>query len=238
MQGIGMKTASVLGELRKMLDGDVLAVGDKLPSERALAQRLSCSRETLRHALGVLETENEIWRHVGQGTFRGPRPANAPLRENMIVHASSVEEFVRARLLVEPVITAEAARRASASDIERLKGCIAAGRAGRDHFECQKADDAFHRLIAEVAKNPVLLSFLMFLSDARRRSAWQTQWDRTYRHLGISQFTRQHSDQHEHIVQAIKDNDPHAAEVAMRNHLHTVIDALQAPPGSPQFSGS
>ena len=231
-----MKASSALAELRKLLDSDEIAVGAKLPSERDLAQRLSCSRQTLRQALSVLERENEIWRHVGQGTFRGARPATAPLRENMIVHATSVEEFVTARYLIEPVVAAEAARHASSSDVERLSACVAAGRAGRDHFECQKADDVFHRTIAEVAKNAILLSVLTFLSDARRRSAWQTQWDRTYRHLGIDEFTQQHSNQHQSIVDAIQINDPRSAEAAMRTHLDTIILALQSPPGSPRFS--
>lgn len=231
-----MKTSNVVEELRNLLSRDEIAIGDKLPPERNLAKRMSCSRETLRRALYVLEAENEIWRHVGQGTYKGPRPATAPLRENMIVHATSVEEFVTARYLVEPVVAAEAARRAMPTDVERLNMCVAAGRAGRDRFECQRADDVFHRTIAEVAKNPILLSVLTFLSDARRRSAWQTQWDRTYRHLGIDEFTRQHSDQHQCIVDAIEVNDPLAAETAMQTHLDTIIEALQTPPGSPRFS--
>jgi len=154
----------------------------------------------------------------------------------MIVQATSVEEFVTARHLIEPVVAAEAARRASSSDVERLNACITAGRTGRDRFDCQQADDVFHRTIAEVAQNPILLSVLTFLSLARRRSAWQTQWDRTYRHLGIEEFTRQHSDQHQSIVDAIRINDPPSAESAMRNHLDTIILALQSPPGAPRFS--
>lgn len=212
-------------------------MGEKLPSERKLAERLYCSRETIRRAFSVLEGENKLWRHVGQGTFRGPRPGTAPLREKLLVHATSVEEFVNARYLIEPVVAAEAARHATTSDVERLNACVVSGRIGRDRFECQKADDVFHRTVAEVAKNPVLFSILNFLSDTRRRSAWQTQWERTYRHLGIEEFTQQHSDQHQCVVDAIAENDPNGAEVAMRSHLRTIIAALQKAPGSPKFSG-
>ncbi|KZM47918.1 FCD domain-containing protein [Labrenzia sp. OB1] len=230
------KTSHALAELRNLLDGYAPEMGDRLPPERELARRLTCSRETLRNALSILEDENEVWRHVGQGTFRGPRPGAAPLRENLLVQATSVEEFVNARYLIEPVIAAEAARRASPSDIMRLNSCVAAGRNGRDRFECQKADDVFHRTIAEVAKNPILFSFLTFLSDARRRSAWQSQWDRTYRHLGIEEFTGQHSNQHQRIVASIEAGNDSAAETAMREHLTTIILALQTAPGSPKFS--
>lgn len=165
-----------------------LAVGDRLPPERVLAQQFSCSRETLRRAILVLEHENEIWRHVGQGTFYGPRPVTALLRESLTVQATSVQELVQARYLIEPVVAAEAARRATVLDIAKLNECIAVGRHGPDRFECQKADDIFHQTIATVARNPILSSILTFLSEARRRSSWQSQWDRTYRHIGIKEF--------------------------------------------------
>lgn len=229
------QSTRVLAELRKLIDREEFVAGERLPPERELATLLSCSRETVRRALAVLESENEVWRHVGQGTFRGGRPAAAPLRDAMIVHATSVEDFVSARCLIEPVVAAEAAQRARRPDIERLKACVAAGRAGKDRFECQKADDVFHRTIAEVAKNPILTSVLSFLSDTRRRSIWQTQWDRTYRHLGMEEFTQRHSDQHSEIVNALEAKDPRAAETQMSEHLETIRVALQSPPGSQKF---
>lgn len=230
------KTSTALSLLRELLHTDEVEVGDRLPAERVLAQRLSCSRETVRRALLVLEKENEIWRHVGQGTFYGPRPDAIPLRESLLVQVTTVQELVQARYLVEPVIAAEAARNATAADIARLKECISLGRAGHDRFECQQADDIFHRTIAEVAKNRILYSILTFLSEARRRSTWQSQWDRTYRHIGIDEFKGQHSDQHQRIVSAINNRDPEAAEVEMRAHLRTIIEALQLTPGSPRLS--
>lgn len=232
------KAATALARLRQFVRTGELAVGDRLPPERILAQRFSCSRETVRRAILVLEQENEIWRHVGQGTFYGPRPATAPLRESLTVQATSVQELVQARYLIEPVVAAEAARRATTLDIAKLNECIAVGRDGPDRFECQKADDTFHQTIATVARNPILSSILTFLSEARRRSSWQSQWDRTYRHIGIKEFKRQHSDQHQRIVDAIEHHDPKVAEAEMRNHLGAIIEALQLAPGSPQFSNS
>ena len=229
------KTSTALALLRDLLRTGGVNVGDRLPSERVLAKQFSCSRETLRHALNVLEEENEIWRHVGQGTFYGPRPRAAPLRESLVVQATTVHELVQARYLIEPVVAAEAARRATATDIMKLNECVSAGRAGHDRFACQQADDIFHQTIAEVAKNPILLSILTFLSEARRRSTWQIQWDRTYRRIGIKEFKGQHSDQHQRIVVAIEKKDSLAAESAMRAHLETIIKALQLAPGTPKL---
>ena len=229
------RASEVLALLRAYLFASGVAVGDKLPAERLLAKQFSCSRETVRRAILVLENENEVWRHVGQGTFYGPRPDLAPLKESLLLQATSVQELVHARYLIEPSVAAEAARRATTADIARLNECVMLGRTGPDRFECQQADDNFHLTVARVARNPILHSILTFLSEARRRSTWQTQWDRTYRHIGIEEFKGQHSNQHQRIVSAIKDQDPKAAETEMRNHLKAIIEALQLAPGSPQF---
>ena len=59
---------------RLMQDGDYV-VGDRLPSEPALAKRLGISRPTLREALRLLEDEGAIVRRHGVGTFVAqPRP--------------------------------------------------------------------------------------------------------------------------------------------------------------------
>ena len=233
-----IKAATALTRLRKFLRTAGFAVGDRLPPERVLAQQFSCSRETLRRAILVLEQENEIWRHEGQGTFYGPRPVTAPLKENLLVQATSVQELVQARYLIEPVVAAEAARRATKLDIAKLNECVADGRDGPDRFECQKADDRFHQTIAMVARNPILSSILTFLSEARLRATCQSQWDRTYRHIGIEEFKGPHSAQHQRIVDAIERHDSEAAEAEMHLHLEAKIEALQLAPGSPQFSNS
>jgi DNA-binding FadR family transcriptional regulator len=43
--------------------------GAKLPTERALAERLGVSRNVIRRALSVMETEGRVVRRVGSGTY-------------------------------------------------------------------------------------------------------------------------------------------------------------------------
>src|SRR5436190_16375656 len=70
------------GQVRALLDEGLrsgrFAPGSKLPTERALAANLGTSRAAIRHALGVLEREGIITRHVGRGTFiAGPSAESA-----------------------------------------------------------------------------------------------------------------------------------------------------------------
>lgn len=61
--------------LRRLIEDGAYTLGDRLPSEPALAQRLGISRPTLREALRLLEDDGVIVRRHGVGTFvAAPRP--------------------------------------------------------------------------------------------------------------------------------------------------------------------
>lgn len=69
--------------LRNCIVGGVLKDGERMPSEKELAEAFKVSRITARRALHDLSTENLVARHRGRGTFVSyryrPQPVNAPL---------------------------------------------------------------------------------------------------------------------------------------------------------------
>ena len=69
------KTLSALESLKNDLHRGQYQLGERLPSERTLCEKLGLSRSGLRKVLSHLEAEDLIWRHVGRGTFAGPRPS-------------------------------------------------------------------------------------------------------------------------------------------------------------------
>lgn len=224
--------AIVEAQLRRFLTEDMPPGETRLPDERSLAHKFDCSRETLRKALDVLEAEGLLWRHVGQGTFLGVRPGHLPIRETVLVEGATPRDVMAARLLLEPQVAAEAARHAGPEEVVLLRRRVAQGRRARALSECEAVDDAFHRAIAAVSGNPVLAGFLSFLSGARRRIAWQREWDRTYRRIGVEEFRTLHSDQHDAIVQAVAEGTPERAEAAMRRHLRRIEAAMAPASGS------
>ncbi|GGE28097.1 transcriptional regulator, GntR family [Gemmobacter megaterium] len=221
------RLTDILPALRHAMERHAPVAGDRLPAERDLAAELGCSRQTLRAGLAILEQDAEIWRHVGQGTFRGPRPLGHPVRESLLIEVRSPAQIMRARLLIEPPIAAEAARTAGAAERRYLSMLADDARAATTRAACEQADARFHRGIAEVADNPILLGVLDHLSGARRRAVWQREWDRTYRQVGVAEFTGPHSDQHTAIVDAIAAADAQRAQSAMRSHLETIERAMR-----------
>ncbi|MGG1679336.1 GntR family transcriptional regulator [Neobacillus sp. NRS-1170] len=57
------------GKILDDIESGKLKHGDKLPSERELAEQFQISRMTARHTLSVLEREGVVERRVGAGTF-------------------------------------------------------------------------------------------------------------------------------------------------------------------------
>jgi DNA-binding FadR family transcriptional regulator len=208
--------------LWQVLEERAPASGDRLPPERQLTALVGCSRETLRAALAMLEAEGEIWRHVGQGTFRGRAPLGRPVKDRLLLEATTPAELMDARRLLEPQVAAAAAERRRPEDIALLRQRVAEGRAARDRAACERADDAFHQSIAQVTRNPLLIALLRHFSGARCRAVWQREWDRTYRRVGVEEFTRVHGDHHAAVVEAIAAADAAGAHRAMAHHLQAV----------------
>lgn len=219
--------AGVLSTLRDDLNRKGIAPGDRLPSERDLSRQLGCSRETLRRVLAEMERTGDVWRHVGQGTFYGARPLGHSIQEGILVKSATPLQLMQARRTVEPSIVAEAARLATSRDIAYLTDLVRRGERATSRADCEQLDAAFHRGIAEVTGNPILLGLLDSLASARRHAAWQRQWEITYRRLGVMEFTSRHSAQHQAIVDGIAQHDPEVASAAMVVHLDTIFVAMQ-----------
>lgn len=84
--------------IRRM--GSEYAVGDQLPTEHALCEEFSVSRETIREALAGLEGRDLIRRRRGQGTFLARLPENPPESR----YTGLVEDFTELGFDTESVV--------------------------------------------------------------------------------------------------------------------------------------
>ncbi len=221
MQGFDPKRGSAdlaLDELRRLLRDDGLAPGVRLPTERALADRLGINRATLRKALARLEMEGAIVRHVGRGTFvSAPPEASKATGEN-----ASPIELMEARLVLEPAIAREAALRARKEDLERLEMCLIRSETS-DEFEAfEEWDIAFHRALADATQNAVF-TMVMEMMRTMRSTA---EWDRLKRASFNPALRDRYRIEHRAIFMALESRDPAAAATATVQHMQTVYSAI------------
>ncbi|MBI3452729.1 MAG: FadR family transcriptional regulator [Rhodospirillales bacterium] len=216
------RLAPTLDRLRQLIDTGI-GRGSRLPPERELAQRLEISRGTLRRALETLEAEGVIWRHVGQGTFVGLRPAGPD--NAAITRVTNPDEVMEARLAIEPHLARLAALHATAEDLARMENCLRKGDAATSIATYEAWDSRLHRAIAEAARNRMLLALFDALNAVRNDKIWGR--------LKTETLTRPrqegYSTHHRRLVAAIGHRDTAAAEQIMRTHLEAVRRDLLAP---------
>lgn len=212
-----------LTKLREIIDGNLIEIGQRLPTERKLAEQLGIGRRTVRRALDLLEQEGRIRRRQGQGTFvSSPEPAR---RESVVGHEfgafledASPVEFMEARLTVEPILAQLAAVRASKCDIEKLKALAEETRTATSASDYERADTEFHRRVAAAAKNDIFLSFFDALVSMRSDISWQQ--------LGENNrcFKQQatYASHHLEIANAIAAREGVQARSLMFNHLNDI----------------
>jgi DNA-binding FadR family transcriptional regulator len=197
-------------------------IGQRLPSERELAQSYAVSRPTVREALIALELDGLVEVRTGSGVYV---TAVAPRGGKAGAMDIGPFELLEARRAIESEACALAATRISDEEIEQLETLLAEmNSAADDAVAAEDADRRFHLLIANTTRNSAMLASVQMLWDARARSP-QTQLLSVKAHAaGVTPRI----DEHAAILQALKERNPGAARHAMRNHLSRVLDSLLA----------
>lgn len=207
-----------LSDLRQMINTGGINGDGRLPPERDLARILGVGRRVLRGALGVLEREGEVSRKQGRGTFvtAHGNGVDGPL-SGIFQHTNPLE-VMEVRLTVEPTIARLASLRASRCDIERLRDLVEETRTARDSETYRTADAAFHRRIAEAARNALFLAFYDSLQAFRHDESWErlSENGRCYKRQAV------YADDHREIFEAIAARDGERAQEAMYRHLSDV----------------
>ena len=212
--------SGVLTQLRALLAQPDCVEGDRLPPERQLAELLGATRNGLRKALATLEQEGRIWRHVGRGTFVGPRVASLTEDARSLAGRTSPADVMAARLAFEPSLARLAALHATANDIGRLERCAAECRGAEEWRVYETWDNRLHETVAELSGNTLLIALFETLNTVRRAVVWRRlRPPRTTPGPGADHHSHA---EHEALVEAIAHHDPEAAERAMRRHLESV----------------
>jgi DNA-binding FadR family transcriptional regulator len=216
------RSHAALVQLRAYLAQRDLPADSRLPPERELCEILGVSRGDVRKALAVLETEGQVWRHVGKGTFIGSGPIDEVVHVADIAARTNPADLMRARLILEPELAREAALHATPDDIAAMRDCLARSKAAETWRQYENFDNLLHRQVAEAARNTVLLGLFDALNSIRRAVVWGRLRPEPARPPANHHSFAEHG----LFVDAIEDRDLSGAEAAMRTHLQSVARHL------------
>ncbi|MGI9951514.1 FadR/GntR family transcriptional regulator [Moorellaceae bacterium AZ2] len=217
----------IVRQIKELIGDGNLKPGDRLPSERELAERLGVSRASVREALSALAAMGVISIRPGEGTFVQTVRNGAivePLAMALLMDRQAAVELLEAREALESEAAALAARRASAEDIEKLGEIIKEmERELENSLLGEETDVRFHLAIAEAAHNGVLARLMYTVSETMRQVLRDSR-RRLYEAPGNSEKLLE---QHKLIYQAIASRNSRAARRAMSQHLHFVVRELR-----------
>lgn len=204
---------AIVDHLRREISLGRIMPGDRLPSERKLADEYGVARETLRQALRILEGSGQIV--IQRGAAGGPvvqalsLDPEAMLRE-LRDRRDGIMELIEFRLVVEPAAAGLAAERRGETELQSMADAQADLQAANTRDEFRRADTAFHLAVADATRNPMLEQAI---EEARSLMFLPTDLV-PYDFVKDSSYTA-----HEHVLDAIRAGDREAAISAMAAHI-------------------
>lgn len=209
--------------LRAFLAEQGLDLNARLPPERELCAEIGLSRNKLRSALAQLESEGQIWRHVGRGTFFGPKPLTNLSDIEHLNQNSRPTDVIEARLAIEPQLTKLAALHANSSNFNEMRRCMRMSKLAREWRVYESWDNQFHQAVANATHNTVLISLFDMLNIVRRSTVWGQLRSNKLPPKDFPSFI-----EHDAIYDAIVKRDPERAATNMRLHLQSVQERVYA----------
>ncbi len=215
-------THKIISQIRTAVLKGKLQPGDRLPSEKELAEQFQVSKQSLREAMRALEQIGLITlkKGIGGGAFIvevNLEIVKESLTNYLYFKSLSIENLSEFRKLIEPYAAAKVAENINAKQLQELNELH---RSAIDHlkndqvFEASQDEFNFHRFIAKQTNNPLLYLILDFvesmLEDFKRLFVPNKAF-----YAEVFEF-------HEKIFEAISNRDGRRASDVMLAHVEQV----------------
>lgn len=213
----------VFEQLKDLIFRGHFKPGEKLMTERELAENLGVSRPTVREAINKLVVLRMVEHRQGQGTFVNvpASMADNPLVALMKEQDVTLEDLLEVRLGLECNAAALAAGRATEEDVLELESSLQAMRdAAREGKPGSDADISFHMAIAYASKNAVQVHIMRNLYDLLFYGITENLQQLYTEPVNSDRLL----DQHTEIFHAIRNHDSNGTFDAMKRHISFVLD--------------
>ena len=208
----------IMEEIKDIVKKGELKSGEKLPSERELADKLEVSRTSVREALKALTMLGLIESKHGEGNFIKSNFENSllePLSIVFLLIGSKNEDIIELRRIIEPEAAGLAAKNITESELRDLKEIMKELNNSLDAEICAQLDKKFHYKIAQASGNHLISTIMFSIS-----SLIEKYIDSSRIHNINKKVVKL---QHEEIYKALESRDSKKASEYVKKHLELGI---------------
>jgi GntR family transcriptional repressor for pyruvate dehydrogenase complex len=218
----------IYNKINDMICNGEFKPGQRLPPERALAERFDVSRPPVREAIIALEVMGLVEVRPGSGVYVQDSAGDESRKQPALPQdLPGPFEILEARMYFESEACALAAARISNSELQTLATLLASlekHNAASDAAAAEAVDRQFHQLIADASRNSAIGSTIDWLWGLRDRSEISARFHEALCEQGSKPTIEDHRD----ILSALMERNAEKARDAMQQHLKRVIDSLIA----------
>jgi GntR family transcriptional regulator, transcriptional repressor for pyruvate dehydrogenase complex len=207
---------AAIEQIKQYIVNENLEPGSRLPSERTLVEALGVGRSSIREALRILEIMGLVEVLPGKGVFVKALTGDLfmPLSDVLYTQGETLFHHFEARMVLEPAAAALAAKRATATDIDKMYKNLERFKqnlASENLVGLIQSDILFHRIVANATENRTI-EILMNTITRHDFQGWKASLRTKDRPLKTVS-------EHKKVIEAIAARDEKAARKAMHAHL-------------------
>lgn len=214
---------TLIAKINQLIE-EAMHPGDRLPSERELADSLGVSRTSIRQVLKVLESAGKLETRVGSGTYitqKGPLN-EIPLARRFTdtaIDKAFISQLIVARIAIETAVFTDSFDKITAAHTEELAALLqenANELASKSHSEEEGMDLSFESKVAAFGQNQILMNM-----QQQIHHLWMQSWQK-FGHVP-DQRSILHQE-HLDILAAIKRKDKLQTIALITRHVDREIE--------------
>lgn len=217
--------AELVGKMLAFFKERGFESGERLPSERALAERFGVGRNALREALSTLSALRVIESRPNSGIYLRRMSTDSSFETIVLLtemgsepSMKEVKETLEVRWALELRAVQLACERRTEADLDGLVSIIDATKAvlaNKGNISVQ--DTAFHMALARCTHNEVLVRLL--------NSFYRISESRRFALFSDSARGEVSAEHHAKLYEAVKKRDTKKATILMEGHFGSAVDA-------------
>lgn len=216
----------IIDQIKAMINNGTLRPGDRLMSERELAEKMQVGRSAVREAFRVMEAMGVIKIKPGEGTFISETATDSVVKafsSVLVAGDETARELMELRKILEVEAAAMAARRYTPEQLDSIYRALQQMEHDLEEGNLgEEADMNFHYAVAEAARNSILVKLMNTIADTMSRVLAAARHQLYQDPANPPRLLRDH----QAIYSAIKNADPEAARRAMLSHLAGVEEYI------------